>query len=245
MPDRETDLIGLFVRDLDQIELPARARWQPMARKESAAFMVTRFALTAGAVIAVLALATILGLGLRDRQQAATTPAPSASFAPTPKPSPSAAATPSPAATATAAPSGAITGKLEYPSEFIPPLTVYAVSVSDPHVVFSVDTPRYPLPENTPSQPSYTISGVAPGTYYVYAFRADQFTGIDVPAVYSRFTVDCIQPSEDSQKAIPSSCPRDHSLVAVTVQPGETVRRIDMSDWACNLPGSTCPSRPR
>src|SRR5439155_12691882 len=94
-------------------------------------------------------------------------------------------------------------------------------------------------------RPSYTITGVTPGAYYVFAFRRDTVIGNDIPAVYSRFVVDCMQPSEGAQKPVPSSCPNDHTLVQVNVRPGETVSQIDVTDWNCSLPGSTCPPRPR
>jgi hypothetical protein len=76
--------------------------------------------------------------------------------------------------TATAAPVGAITGQLGYPSEFIPPVTVYAVNVADPRIFFSVDTLRYPHAVIAPGpQAMYTITGIVPGTYNVFAHRND------------------------------------------------------------------------
>lgn len=82
----------------------------------------------------------------------------------------------------TAAP-GAITGRVGYPSDFAPPVTVYAIDTSDSSVYFWTDTPRFgnPLSATLPPGPTwgptgpgnYTISGVVPGTYYVIAYRND------------------------------------------------------------------------
>jgi len=250
VPDQDKDLVHLFVRDLDEIELPPRDRWRLAPRKESLVMKTSRYVLYATAIAAVLVVALIASFALRGGNQVATRPSPTiAAITTSPTPTPTA-ATASP--TPTAGPAGAITGALSYPSEFIPPLTVYAVSVADQNVLFSVDTPRFGAdPSVQPTagppgpRPSYTIAGVTPGAYYVFAFRRDTFVGNDIPAVYSRFVVDCMQPYEGAQKPIPSSCPNDHTLVQVTVRPGETASRIDVTDWNCSLPGSTCPPRPR
>ena len=68
MDDRNKDLTGLFVRDLDEIPLPARAAWRG-SRKGNTAMRVSRMLLTAGAVVAVLAVALIAGYQLSQRQQ--------------------------------------------------------------------------------------------------------------------------------------------------------------------------------
>lgn len=257
MPERENDLVSLFVRDLDRIELPPRERWQPAQRKESIFMRTSRTILYAGAVAAVLAVALIAGLALRDGGQVAAppsaTPAPSA---PTATTAPT--ASPGPSASPTAAPAGAITGRLGYPAGMIPPLTVYAISVNNPSVWFSVDTPYFggdprptaPYPTAAPGQPTiYTITGVAPGTYYVLAYRNDDVNieAKNSPGVYSQFVVKCEQATQGGQNATPApGCapPGDHSLIPVTVRPGETVSRIDIIDWFS--PGRPpYPPRPR
>ena len=68
MADRDKDLTGLFVRDLDEIPLPARAAWRG-SRKGNTAMRASRLLLTAGAVVAVLAIALIAGNQLNERQQ--------------------------------------------------------------------------------------------------------------------------------------------------------------------------------
>lgn len=190
-------------------------------------------------VLAVAAVALMVAaVTLRPSDTAGTpsssptaTPSPTATAAsPSPSPSPVATAT----TVATPSPPGSITGELAYPSEFIPPLTVYAVSITDQRVFFSVETPRYPLPTGaTPAKPTYTISGVAPGTYYVLAYRNDDVPNKERPGVYSRYVV-C---------GGTAAC-ADHSLVPVTVRASETVREIDVTDWYYP-PEQTYPPRPR
>jgi hypothetical protein len=256
MADPDKGLVNLFVRDLDDIELPPRDRWRPAPRKESSLMKTTRFVLAATAVAAVIALALIASAGLRDRNQVAATPSPTSLPTTSPTPVPSSATTTA-ASSATPSPTGAVTGNLGYPSDFIPPLTVYAISVADQRVFFSVDTPRYGADPSVPPtaappgpRPSYTITGVAPGTYYVLAWRNDDVNAKDHPGVYSQFVLQCIQVNEshagESGYTPPPACgsPGDHTLVPVTVRPGETVSRIDVTDWYYQQ-ATTYPPRPR
>jgi hypothetical protein len=98
--DRDKDLTGLFVRDLDEIPLPARGAWRRKPGNGSTAMRGSRLLLTAGAVAAVLAIALIAGSQLNQRQQnVAATPIPSAS----PAGSIGSTASPSSAATPTGA----------------------------------------------------------------------------------------------------------------------------------------------
>ncbi len=77
MPDRRNDIVGLFRRDLDRIELPPRDSWRPAPRKASYLMKTSRFVLYVGAVAAMLVAALIVGFGLRDRNsQVATSPGP-------------------------------------------------------------------------------------------------------------------------------------------------------------------------
>lgn len=199
-------------------------------------------------VLAMAALALVVAVATLRPSDTAGAPSPSAAATPSPSatpnltstPSPTAtAASPSPAATATTvastpSASGSITGEIAYPSNFIPPLTVYAISTTDQRVFFSVETPRYPLPTGaTPAKPTYTISGVAPGTYYVLAYRNDDVPNKERPGVYSRYVV-C---------GGTAAC-TDHSLVPMTVRAGETVREIDVTDWYYPQE-QTYPPRPR
>ena len=96
MDDRDKDLTGLFVRDLDEIPLPARGAWRRVSGRESDLMRASRTFVAAGAAVAVLVIALIVGLQLRDRSSTAANP----SASPTPSASgatvvvPSASATP-------------------------------------------------------------------------------------------------------------------------------------------------------
>jgi hypothetical protein len=136
-------------------------------------------------------------------------------------------ATPTPSATATLAPTAtpvpaaSIAGHLGYPASLIPPLTIYALSTSDPSVHYHIDTAQ--------NQFSYSITGVAPGTYHVIAYLKP-----DKPALrggYSQFVL-C---------GLAASCP-SHALVDVVVQPGVPVSGIDPTDWYA--PEGTFPAPP-
>jgi hypothetical protein len=258
MADPDKGLVNLFVRDLDDIELPPRDRWRPAPRKESYFVTTSRFVLSAAAVAAVVILALLASSGLRERNQVGASPSPTslpttAAATPSPSASPSASSSPQPTTPA----AGAITGTLSYPADFVPPLTVYAVSVADQRVFFSVQTPRYgggpnPSPSSVPvppGGPTYTITGVTPGTYYVFAYRDDNlpndFTG---PALYSKFVVTCVQPARAGLPYPSGACDggptADHSLVPITVRAGETVSRIDPWDWTSQQQPNL-PARPR
>jgi hypothetical protein len=182
---------------------------------------------------------------LREFQAPGQTPAVAAQTAP---PSPSIPA-PSPTDLPTATPqAGAITGRLGYPSEFIPPLTVYAISTADQRVWYSADVPRFPPLLLTPrptgtfapgTEPRYTITGVAPGTYYVLAYRNDGQQPVG-PGLYSR-RVAC------RTGGAPSTCgpADDFSLAIVTVNAGQTTTGIDVEDWVPPAgPGQPSPSFP-
>ena len=105
MADRDKDLTHLFVRDLDEIPLPARGAWRRVSGRETTLMRASRSLLAAGAVVAVLAIALIIGFQLRDRST--TTANPSAS--PTPSTSGAIAV---PSATATASSAVATSGPL-------------------------------------------------------------------------------------------------------------------------------------
>lgn len=134
---------------------------------------------------------------------------------------------------------------------------MYAIDVADQRIFFSVDTPCYggdpsrspPCASIAPqTRPSYTIASVTPGTYFVLAYRNDVNVGAgDSPGVYSRYVIECIQRQETGSTAAPSCSSSDHSLVPVTVGAGETVRRVDVTDWYYGPPSArpSYPPRPR
>ena len=74
MDKRDKDLTHLFVRDLDEIALPPRGEWRRPQGRETIVTRTSRYLLTAGAIVAVLAIALIVGLQLNQRQQSAATP---------------------------------------------------------------------------------------------------------------------------------------------------------------------------
>ena len=106
MADRDKDLTHLFVRDLDEIPLPPRGAWRRVSERETTLMRASRTLLAAGAVVAVLAIALIIGFQLRDRSTTAANPSPS----PTPSASGATVVAPSATATpgATSAPGGGI-----------------------------------------------------------------------------------------------------------------------------------------
>lgn len=202
----------------------------------------SRYVLYAGAAAAVLAAALIVGLALRDRNsQVATSPSP-ISATTTPIPSSSAPVSPSPAATASpSVQTGAITGRFSYGSDYIPAVTVYAISTTDQRVWYSVDFPGFGNPPRPTAQPgtpgdTYTLTGIAPGTYWVVAYRNDGQL-LD-PGYYSR-AANCI-PTQQS-----GGCP-DQTLISATVSAGQTTSGIDIVSWGPprNQPLPTLPPRP-
>ena len=104
-----------------------------------------------------------------------------------------------------------ISGKLGYPSSFIPPLRIFALNPAS-GAFFKQDTVQ--------NQPSYSLD-VDPGTYLVFAYilgpdgQAGGLSGGFTPAVPCGLSVDCT----------------DHSLSPVVVAPGANVPGIDITDW--------------
>ena len=143
-----------------------------------------------------------------------------------------------PAATVTPPPSptvpatGRITGKLSYPSEFIPPLRVVAFSLTDGRAYY-VDTAM--------NQLEYSLE-VPVGTYYVVSYlhegtpgqtgQVDSYTlgGGPFAGGYTQM-VPC---------GLAVGC-EDHSLLPVTVIRGDTVT-ADPGDWYA--PEGTFPPMP-
>ena len=101
---------------------------------------------------------------------------------------------------------GSISGKLSYPSEFIPPLRVVAFNIFDQSYRY-VDTLQ--------NQSTYQISGLAPGKYHVVAYAGGSLAGGYTPAVACGLSVECT----------------DHSLSDVVVFAGTDTTSIDPADW--------------
>jgi len=147
---------------------------------------------------------------------------------------------------------GTITGRLGYPSDFVPQLTVYAISISDSSVWFSTDTPRFgnPLSATLPPGPTwpssgpgtYRLSGIRPGTYFVIAYRNDGNPGV---GVYTPWTAKCSSSDPTVPSPPPGPCSSEHTLLPVTLLAGQTVSYVDIVDWAFPPQAGSYPSRPR
>jgi hypothetical protein len=124
----------------------------------------------------------------------------------------------------------------------IPPVTVYAISTTDPRVWYSVKYaglggPPRPTPQPGTPGDTYTITGVAPGAYWVVAYRDDGQR--PDPGLYSRVN--------ECWRTTPSGpCP-DGTLVPATVTSGQTTSGIDILTWGYPPPvppSPTIPPRP-
>jgi hypothetical protein len=137
------------------------------------------------------------------------------------------AATPTSGAPSTVEPAttGAITGLVAYPAEGHPAMTICAFATTDRSVHFCVDVPQATTPPKSP----YTISGVRPGTYNLFAYAAGNDRAGGAYTEYVR----C---------GLKASC-SDHTLVDVAVRAGDAVRDIEVSDWYG--PTEAFPPRPR
>ena len=172
----------------------------------------------------MLALAAALLSGCTIGSPTPPAPAPSAAAAGTAGASRLAAPTRTPPApTATARGLGAISGRLGYPSDLIPPQTLYAIDISAP--------PNYRVLHTERDQQRFTLAGLAPGPYILVAFVTSDSLGA-ISGSYTRF-VTC---------GLSASC-TDHTPIAVVVRAGETTSDVDVLDWYA--PPGTLPARPR
>ena len=121
-------------------------------------------------------------------------------------------------------PPGTLAGdQLMYPGDSMPTLAIYAISITDSQRYFHVVT--------TAGQFFYEISSVEPGTYYVIAYLAQPQSAAfkALAGGYTKFLA--CEGSPDCN---------DHTLIPVTIHPGETVSHIDPNDYY----GGTFPPRP-
>lgn len=117
---------------------------------------------------------------------------------------------------------GAISGSLGFPSEYIPPLRV---------VAFDIDSQDYYYVDTVHDQADYQITDLPPGTYHVVAYVREE--GPDIPGAYTEFvtcgqTVDCT----------------DHSLIDVVVSPGAVTEGVDPIDFYAQLDEVNWPENP-
>jgi hypothetical protein len=101
---------------------------------------------------------------------------------------------------------GTVSGAVCYPSEFIPPMTMYFLDmVTDIATTFS----------HTDGSTSYSFE-LAPGDYVAYAWRNEStLAGGYTYAVPCGLSVECT----------------DHGLIPFTVSPGASATGIDLCDW--------------
>jgi len=116
---------------------------------------------------------------------------------------------PDPTPTETVESFGTISGKLGYPSEFIPTMRV---------VAFNLETNAYYYVDTETNQGTYQIENLPQGTYHVVAYVQDM--GMDFPGAYTEFVV-C---------GLTADC-QDHQLVDVEVYAGQTTEGIDPIDF--------------
>ena len=137
-----------------------------------------------------------------------------------PSPLPTGIVTSSPSPKVQAQQTGNISGKLSFPSEGIPPLTVYAFKEGDTSTYYKVATQQ--------NQNTYLIKDVPVGTYVVVAYTNSS------PAIGAGYTpaVPC---------GLNVTC-TDHSLIPIVVVSGKTVQDVDVQDWYA--PADAFPGRP-
>ena len=107
---------------------------------------------------------------------------------------------------------------MSYPSEFIPPLRVFA---------YEVGTQNYFFVDTVENQPTYRIDNLPTGYYEVIAYTLDgRLAGGYTQAVPCGLSVECT----------------DHTLIQVPVNSGQTVTGVDPADWYA--PEGTFPPPP-
>ncbi|MBN1311499.1 MAG: hypothetical protein JXB30_08775 [Anaerolineae bacterium] len=115
---------------------------------------------------------------------------------------------------------GTVSGRICYPSEGVPEVTVYAQSTADNSWV-SFDYPG--------GWGEYTFPGIPPGDYVFFAYVKDE--SISIAGGYTQAVI-C---------GLGAGCD-DHSLIAVHIGAGETVEGVDICDWYG--PEGSLPPRP-
>jgi len=104
---------------------------------------------------------------------------------------------------------GSIAGSLGYPGEVIPRLRIVATNVDTGELIF-IDTKL--------DQTQYIIGDLPPGSYTVVAYGLDPDTLVSAgfsQAVTCGLTQECT----------------DHTLIVVTLNPGQEISGVDPIDW--------------
>ena len=106
---------------------------------------------------------------------------------------------------------GSISGKLSYPSEFLPPMRVCAISVDGGS--------RFGCVITRENQRAYRIDNLAPATYYVLAYVKDG--GVHATGAFTR-AVRC---------GVGQPRCTDGSLIPVTLGEGNSITGVDPGDF--------------
>lgn len=114
-----------------------------------------------------------------------------------------------------------VSGRVGFPAGGAPPLEVYAVRVDDPS--------RFSMVRTELNMPLFSMRLPA-GSYYLFAYPAD--SGAALVGAYSEYVrcgmrIECI----------------DHTLIALTVAPGQNWSDINIGDWYASE--GTFPPRPQ
>lgn len=133
------------------------------------------------------------------------------------------AATPLPPTPTVSTAPGSISGSLTYPADSLPAMYV---------VAYQVGTETYQYIITLPGRGTYEIDGLPPGTYHIIAYTVG---GAGFPGgLAGGYT-----------KAVPCGLAMecaDHSLIDVTVAPGQHATGINPGDWYA--PSGTFPPFP-
>ncbi len=121
---------------------------------------------------------------------------------------------------------GSITGRVCYPSEGIPPLTVYAQNVST-FELFSQ--------EQDEGMDEYIFSGLPPAEYIVFAYTNFGDPAADLGGGYTVY-LSC----DNAQ----GQC-ADHSPVILQLSPGQTITGADICDWYAPPGDTSLPPNPK
>ncbi len=109
---------------------------------------------------------------------------------------------------------GGLSGELNYPSNYVPDLWVFAVAADGSSHYYSLHTG-----ESSHIVP-FEMDGIAPGAYYLLAMPCSLAPVCNTMAGYTRavacgLTIEC----------------GDHTLIAVVVRPGAVTANLKVYDW--------------
>jgi hypothetical protein len=114
---------------------------------------------------------------------------------------------------------GTVTGQVCYPSEGIPPMTIYAQNRAT-GVTLSLDHPD--------GSQQYTFGNLPPGEYVFFAYT-NFGSGEELSGGYTEYV---------------NNPDGSHNLVPVQVGPGATVTGVDLCDWYAPPGESDIPPQP-